>query len=136
MSDAKRALPGHRWIRIGFRTGHIAASTALVGGHVFGVDAGRLEPWLWATVITGVALIGTDLYQSLLWLREVRGAAVLAKAALLLAIPVWWDARVPILFAVIVIGSVVSHMPGRYRYWVIGRGPRPGSGRGTGFGKG
>ena len=123
--SGQRHLPGRRWIRITLRTGHIVASSVLVGGHVFNLPAAELMLWLWATIATGVALIATDLYQSLLWLREVRGAAVMAKMALLLVIPVWWEARVPVLVAVIVIGSVVSHMPGRLRYWVIGRGPRP-----------
>jgi hypothetical protein len=39
--------------------------------------------------------------------------------ALICAVPLAWDYRLPILLAVIVIGSVGSHMPGRYRHYSV-----------------
>ena len=39
------------------------------------------------------------------------------KLGLLALIPWAWNFRAPILFAVIVIASVGSHMPGRFRYY-------------------
>jgi hypothetical protein len=113
-----------RWLRITLRTAHIAAFSTLVGGHVFATPADSLRPWLYAAVASGGLLVATYVYQTgWRWAREIRGAAILGKIALLCVIPFWWSSRVPILFAVIVASSYVSHMPGRYRYWVIGRGP-------------
>jgi hypothetical protein len=43
----------------------------------------------------------------------------LAKVALFAAVPLAWDYRLPILLAVVVIGSVGSHMPGRYRHYSV-----------------
>ncbi|RLB52771.1 MAG: hypothetical protein DRJ42_13920 [Deltaproteobacteria bacterium] len=52
----------------------------------------------------------------------------MVKLVLLLTTLLWPVATMPILFFVLVMSSVVSHMPGRYRYWVVGRGPGPSSG--------
>jgi hypothetical protein len=43
----------------------------------------------------------------------------MAKVALICVVPLAWDYRLPILLAVIVIGSVGSHMPGRYRHYSV-----------------
>ncbi len=113
-----------RWTRITLRTTHIATFSTLVGGHVFSTPADSLRPWLYAAVASGALLIASYLYQAgWRWVREIRGAAILSKIGLLCVIPFWWQARVPILFTVIVISSYVSHMSGRYRYWLIGKGP-------------
>jgi len=124
MGGQRRGKGGMRWLRITLRTLHILGSCLVLGGHFFGASKAQVLPWLYLALASGGALILTYLSEGWLWLRELRGVAVLAKSALLLAIPLWWDARVPILIAVVVIGSYVSHMPGRYRYWVVGRGPR------------
>lgn len=97
----------------------------LVGGHVFSTPADTLRPWLWATLATGAVLWATDLGQGAGYLREVRGVTVLVKLVLVASVALLWDWRVPLLFVVVVLSGIVSHMPGRYRYWVLGRGPRP-----------
>jgi hypothetical protein len=50
---------------------------------------------------------------------QVSGLAVLFKLGLLLLIPLAWDARVPILFTVVAVASIGSHMPGRYRHYSV-----------------
>lgn len=112
-----------RWVRITLRTAHIIFFSALVGGHIFGAAADDLLPWLYGAVGTGAALSATFLYQTRRWPVEIRGVAIMVKVGLLCVIPFWWEARVPILVIVIVLSSYVSHMPGRYRYWVVGKGP-------------
>lgn len=105
------------------RTAHIATFAVLVGGHVFDAPAEDLRPWLYGAIASGAAMMLIQLHASFLWLRQVRGVAILMKLVALCAIAVWWQARVPILFGVIVVSSYVSHMSGRYRYWVVGVGP-------------
>ena len=121
--DAPRDFYGKRWVNIALRTAHIATFGVLVGGHVFDVPAVDLHGWLYAAIGTGAAMMAIQLHASFAWLREVRGAAIVVKLALLCTVAVWWQARVAVLMIVIVISSFVSHMPGRYRYWVIGVGP-------------
>ncbi|RMH38177.1 MAG: hypothetical protein D6689_20015 [Deltaproteobacteria bacterium] len=118
-SHSRHGTGGVRAFRIACRTAHIVGSCFLVGGHAYGASRDALIPWLIATVASGALLIASDLRESLQWFRELRGVAVLAKASLLLLVLAWWQHRVAILVAVIVVGSVVSHMPGRYRYWVL-----------------
>jgi hypothetical protein len=57
----------------------------------------------------------------------------MAKVALILSVPLAWDYRMPILVLVVVIASVGSHMPGRYRYYsvVYGKVIHDGSGPGA-----
>ena len=115
-----RSLPHARAWNIGARTAHIAATGVLVGGHAFDVAASRLYPALWAAIATGAILIVLEAFSlRLRWATQGRGVMVLAKLALLLVIPLAWRARLPILFVVIVLASVGSHMPARYRYYSL-----------------
>ncbi len=101
----------------------------LLGGHVFGVEAERLGSALGLTILTGAGLMGLELYKSAHWLFLGKGLVVLAKLVLLAAVPVFWDARVPLLLGVVALASVGAHMPGRYRnYSILSRrvlGPDP-----------
>jgi hypothetical protein len=108
-----------RWLNIAFRTAHIGAMAFLVGGHAFDVTPERLEVSLWFTIGTGVALAAMEAGPRLLWFHQGSGLMTMVKLALLCAVPLAWDFRLPILLAVIVIGSVGSHMPGRFRHYSV-----------------
>lgn len=108
-----------RALNIAVRTAHIGAMGVLVGGYAFDVTPERLKASLWLTVGTGVALAAIEAGPRLLWFHQGRGFMTLAKLAFLCAVPLAWDHRLPILLAVIVIASVGSHMPGRYRYYSV-----------------
>ncbi len=105
---------------IGFRTAHIAVTSVLVGGHAFDVPAAHLYGVLWLVILTGAALIFLEAYSLAFgWVFQGRGLTVIAKLALLIAIPFAWSVRLPILLAVIVLASVGSHMPARFRYYSV-----------------
>jgi hypothetical protein len=108
-----------RGVRIGLRVLHIFTAGTLLAGYIFDQPVSALEPWLFGTVISGFLLLAPDLHASLAVLLEVRGLAVFAKLVLMALVPVFWDARVSLLFAALVIGAVTSHMPGKYRHKVI-----------------
>lgn len=112
-----RSLPHARALNVACRTVHIAAVSVIVGGHLFDVPADRLLPWLWTAIASGAALIAIEIYPSLDWLAQGAGIVVLAKLALLCAVPYAWDRRVPILFTVMGLASIGSHMKGRYRHY-------------------
>lgn len=115
-------IPAERPIRTALRALHIAAASVLVGGHFFEIPAERLAGPLLATVGTGILFV---LFESLAvpgWLLEGRGLVTLAKIALLLLVPILWEARLAILFAVIALGVVGAHMPSKYRYYSVRTG--------------
>ncbi len=113
-----RTLPYARAWNIAFRTAHIAVTGIVFGAHVFQVDEERLLTWLYLlTIFTGICLVVVEIYPSCRWCYQGRGVAVLVKLALLCLIPWFWNYRVLILVTVIVIASVGSHMPRRFRYY-------------------
>lgn len=123
-----RPVPGARLLRTALRTAHLIAAGALYGGHVYGVEAERLVPALAAVLATGGAFLGLEVYQASVWLVQVRGVATLVKLALVAAVSLFWELRVPLLTVAVIVGGVSSHMPGRLRYHSVlhGRvvGPR------------
>lgn len=114
-----RLLPGARALRTTLRTAHLVAFGALYGGHLYDVPADRLWPALLATVATGGALMSLEIYRTPLWLGQLRGVATLVKIALIAAVAIFWNVRVWLLTAAIIIAGVASHMPGRYRYYSV-----------------
>jgi hypothetical protein len=114
--DPPRPVPHARLLSVAFRTLHLVAFGLLLGGHAFGVPAERLVLSLWLTVGSGAFLMGLETAASARWLLEGRGLAVIAKLALLLAVTAAWEHRVPLLFAVVALAGITSHMPGRFRH--------------------
>jgi hypothetical protein len=111
--------PWVRPARTVLRTSHLLGFAALYGGHLYAVDAARLQPALWATVASGTALVALELIRHRIWLVQLRGWATFAKIALLAGTAVWWEQRVEILTLAVVVGGISSHMPGRFRYYSI-----------------
>jgi len=101
------------------RTVHLAGFAVLLGGHVWDVEPARLVPALWATIASGAALAVLEALPDGRWLLEVRGLLVLLKLGLLALVPLAWAHRVALLMAVVVVASVGSHMPRRFRHAVL-----------------
>ncbi len=112
-------LPYARGISILCRTIHIAATGILLGGHVFAIPESRLLTLLYLSILSGAGLIGIELYSSCKWVYQGKGVLVLIKLLLVAAVAIFWEQRVWLLLMALVIGSVGSHMPGRFRYYSI-----------------
>ena len=108
-----------RACNIGFRTAHIGVTGVLFGGHVFETAKERLYLWLCLSIATGAVLIALEASWQLRWLHQGRGLMVLAKLALLCAAAWLWEFRVYLFVVVIVLASVGSHMPARFRYYSV-----------------
>jgi len=117
--EKPRSLPGARPLRTTLRTAHLIATGILYGGHVYGIPAERLWPALLGTIGSGAAFVALEVYSMPLWIVQIRGLASLAKILIVAAVAVWWDIRVWLLTLAVVIGSVGSHMPGKYRYYSV-----------------
>jgi hypothetical protein len=117
-----RPVPAVRALRTTLRTAHLIAFAALYGGHVYGVTPDGLRPALLATLATGGALMGLEVYRAPVWLVQIRGLATFGKILLVASVALWWEARLALLTLVLVVGSVTSHMPSRWRYYSLVQG--------------
>ena len=112
-------IGGLRAWNIASRTLHIAVTGMLLGGHFFGVSAGRLLPFLYLAILSGAALGAAELYPDWRGVFEIRSLMIAAKLAFLGLIPLLWDFRVAILLLVLVMASTGSHMPRRFRHYSV-----------------
>jgi hypothetical protein len=114
-----RDFPQRRNIRTLLRALHILSAGTLLGGHIFDMPVPILMPWLYATIITGTLILITDLHATACVLFEIRGIAIIIKLMLMLAIAVWFEARVPLLCIILLIGVYGSHMPKYQRHKML-----------------
>ncbi|MBI3085504.1 MAG: hypothetical protein HYY88_07245 [candidate division NC10 bacterium] len=112
-----RRIPYERGITIALRTAHLMTSGLLLGGHAFDVAPHRLIIFLYLTIASGVGMVFLELYSSCRWIYLGKGVMVSLKVVLLLATGIWWEQRVVFLLLVVLVGSVGSHMPARFRYY-------------------
>jgi hypothetical protein len=117
--DPRRHLPHSRWLNIGARTVHLAATGILLGGHVFGAASSVLMPLLWVAIVTGGVMIAVELYPTAHWAHQVCALVVFLKLAVLCLIPFMWDHRVPLLLVVVALAGVGSHAPRRVRHYSL-----------------
>ncbi len=115
----RRPIPYARYLNILFRTLHLIVISLLVGGHAFGASTDHLRLLLYGAIVTGAGMLVVDAYPSFQFLHQCWGVFLLLKLALLCVIPFAWNYRLPILIAVIVIGSVGSHMPRKFRHYSL-----------------
>ena len=111
-------LPAARLCKVVLRTGHLMATSVLVGGYAFDVPAARLLPWL-SAIATGVAMIFYEAYPNLGFVFEGWGLMLLAKLGLLCAMGLVGRRRLPILLAVVALAAIGSHMPRRWRHYSL-----------------
>ena len=112
-------LAGPRAWNIAIRTAHIATMGLLLGGHAYDVNPQRLYPALWACLATGLGLSVSESGFATLWFHQLRGLMTMGKLLLLAMVPIFWDHRLAILMAVVIIASVGSHMSARFRYYSV-----------------
>ena len=112
-------FPALRWVRITLRTVHLVGVAGLGGGFLYGADPAMWMPYLWITVVTGVVMVGVELWSTGLWLIQVRGLSVVVKLGLIAWLLRADHLELPLLMAVIVISGVVSHAPADLRYFSV-----------------
>jgi len=114
-----RRLPYTRELNVALRTAHLITFGVLLGGHVFDIAGDRLILYLYLTIASGAGLIALELYRSGHWIYQGMGVLTEIKLGLLAAAGAWWEMRVPLLILVVILGSVGSHMPARYRHYSL-----------------
>ena len=112
-----------RWLGIAVRTGHLGTAAVYFGGALLRVQPARLAPWLMAALVSGALLLVLELLHDRRWPHRGKGLLALAHAGLVLLLPLAPGLAAPVLWLVLVSGSVGSHMPRCLRHWSILDGP-------------
>ncbi len=116
----KRVIPGKRWLSIISRTLHLIGISGLAGAYLYGLPETQWYPYLILTVVTGVLMTAMEIYGDGIWLLQLRGTAILLKIFLIATMLWWWHEPVALVYTLlIVISGIVSHAPGKVRYYSI-----------------
>ena len=108
-----------RWSKISLRTLHLLAIAGVGGGILFGIERDLWINYWWLAMASGVLLMLMDIISNPVWLVQIRGVVIFVKLLLLACLGLYpeWDSF--ILAVIIIISGVISHAPGKLRYYSI-----------------
>ncbi|MEE8339328.1 MAG: hypothetical protein V3R56_04235 [Xanthomonadales bacterium] len=108
-----------RWSKISLRTLHLLAVAGVGGGVLFALDKDLWINYWWLALVSGVLMMLLDIAANPIWMVQVRGVVILFKLILLalLGINPGWDSF--LLAVIIIISAVISHAPGKLRYYSL-----------------
>jgi hypothetical protein len=108
-----------RWTKISLRTLHLLAVAGVGGGILFGIEKSLWINYWWLALASGFLMMLMDVISNPVWLVQVRGLTVLLKLILLVFLGSYpaWDSF--LLGIIIIISAIISHAPGKLRYYSI-----------------
>jgi hypothetical protein len=108
-----------RWTKISLRTLHLLAVAGVGGGILFGLEKDLWLNYWWLALASGVLMMLIDIVSNPVWVVQVRGLVIFLKLILLMFLggSQAWDST--LLIVIIVISAVISHAPGKLRYYSI-----------------
>jgi hypothetical protein len=115
-------MAAKRWTKISLRTLHLLAVAGVGGGILFGLEKDLWINYWWLALVSGGLMMLVDVVSNPVWIVQVRGLTIFLKLVMLgfLAIYPAWDQL--ILLLVIVLSGVISHAPGKLRYYSVYHG--------------
>lgn len=108
-----------RWSKISLRTLHLLSIAGVGGGILFGLEKELWDSYWWLAIVSGGLMMLMDMVANPVWILQVRGFAIMVKLLLLLLLldyPQWGSF---ILVLIIVMSGVISHAPGKLRYYSL-----------------
>lgn len=108
-----------RWSKISLRTLHLLSVAGVGGGILFGLEKELWDSYWWLAIVSGGLMMLMDMVANPVWILQVRGVAIILKLLLLLLMldyPEWGSF---ILILIIVMSAVISHAPGKLRYYSL-----------------
>ncbi|MBU2967272.1 hypothetical protein Q4508_11775 [Amphritea sp. 2_MG-2023] len=116
----KRHLPGKRWLSIVLRSLHLVGIAGLAGAYLFDQPEAAWWPFMILGIGSGILMAAKELYVDSIWLYQLRGQLVVLKVLLLLSGLYWFNqADAWIYIVVILISGLISHAPGKVRYYSV-----------------
>jgi len=108
-----------RWSKISLRTLHLLALAGVGGGVLFGLEKELWINYWWLAMASGTLMMLMDIISNPVWLVQVRGVVIYVKLILLACLGLYpeWDSF--IMAVIIIISAIISHAPGKLRYYSI-----------------
>ncbi len=106
-----------RWSKISLRSLHLLAVAGVGGGILFALEKDLWINYWWLALVSGVLMMLMDITANPVWIVQVRGIVIMLKLLLLalLGSNPGWDSF--LLAIIIIISAVISHAPGKLRYY-------------------
>lgn len=111
-----------RWTKISLRTLHLLAVAGVGGGVLFGLEQDLWRSYWLLALVSGGLMMLVDIIANPLWLVQVRGLVIFVKLALLAMLGRYPLLDGYLLGVIIVISTVISHAPGKLRYYSVYHG--------------
>ncbi len=114
-----RSLWGKRWLNVVFRSLHLCGIGVYTGGVFFDISSQLVMPSYIITAVSGLAIMGMDLYSNGKWIFQNRGLFIFIKIALLGILPHLGSHAKWGLMGIIVLSSYISHATADVRYYSV-----------------
>jgi hypothetical protein len=108
-----------RWSKISLRTLHILAVAGVGGGILFGLEKDLWINYWWLALVSGVLMMLIDIISNPVWVVQVRGLVIFLKLILLAFMGNGAGLDSLLLTLIIIISAVISHAPGKLRYYSL-----------------
>ncbi len=108
-----------RWTKISLRTLHLLGVAGVGGGILFALEKDLWFNYWWLALASGALMMLIDIISSRIWIVQVRGIVIVLKLVLLALLGIYpgWDNF--LLAVIIIISAVISHAPGKFRYYSL-----------------
>lgn len=112
-------IAAKRWTKISLRTLHLISVAGVGGGILFGLEQSMWVGYWWLALVSGVLMIAIDVIPNPVWVVQVRGLVILLKLVLFAFLGHEPSLDSLLLIIIIVMSAVISHAPGKLRYYSI-----------------
>lgn len=111
-----------RWIKICLRTLHLVSVAGVGGGIIFGIEKDLWVNYWWLALLSGGLMMLIDIISNPVWVVQVRGLVVFLKLVLLVFLGGDPSNDSLVLMVIIVMSGIISHAPGKLRYYSVYHG--------------
>ena len=108
-----------RWTKISLRTLHLLAVAGAGGGILFGLEKDLWINYWWLALVSGALMMVIDIVSNPVWVVQVRGLVIFLKLILLALLGQNPELDRILLIVIIIISGVISHAPGKLRYYSV-----------------
>lgn len=118
-SERRKGMMGLRWLDVAMRTLHLVGVCGVGGGILLAVPHEHWMFYLQLTLVSGLALLLLEIAKNKFLMIELRGVAIVLKLVLLGAMYLFPEQGSILLVAIVVISSMGSHAPKKFRHFSV-----------------